>query len=97
MGTVVEVLAGKAEDYMRKSTEFPFYFQELFLPDRLLVCRSFQTYILERIFWCYSTITVTEAFPHLRTSNSLSFHLKKKDQTLPELNGPEFIILPRPN
>lgn len=50
MGTVVEVLAGKAKDYMRKNTEFPFCFQELFLPDRLLVCRSFQTYILERIF-----------------------------------------------
>lgn len=35
MGTVVEVLAGKAEDYMRKNTEFPFCFLELFLPDRL--------------------------------------------------------------
>lgn len=50
MGTAVEVLAGKARDYMRKNTEFPFCFQELLLPDRLLVCRSFQTHILEKIF-----------------------------------------------
>lgn len=63
MDTVVEVSAERAKDYMRKNTEFPFSFLELFLQARLLVCRSFQSYSLERILFFfflsfgYNTIT----------------------------------------